>query len=190
MTDEERAALVTDNMALAWFAANQFSHLPGFQDDLEDFVGCALIGMVKASKAFDPKRAQFSTCAMFYARTEIINYMRHRVRWNTHIDSSITNAEQWPDEETLDGYVPDTDYKAVFATLTDAIDSLPPRWSTAIRAYYGIGREPATLEKIGKEMKVTKERVRQLLIQATERLRHYIERNQLTYRDGEIVRAS
>jgi len=190
VTDEERAALVTNNMALAWLAANQFRHLPSFQDDVEDFVGCALIGMVKASKAFDPKRAQFSTCAMFYARTEIINHIRLQSKWHSKVERSAVSIEIFPDETTREGYTPDIDFSHLASRVGELLGCVPERWSGMVRDYYGIGVPKSSVDDIAKKHKVSKQRVRQLLVNALVRMQEYAQRNQLTYRDGEIVRAS
>ena len=56
--------------------------------------------------------------------------------------------------------------------LTDALSILSPREADIVRRYYGIGREPKTLEEIGKVYSLTKERIRVIKERAIRHLRH------------------
>jgi RNA polymerase primary sigma factor len=54
-----------------------------------------------------------------------------------------------------------------------ALDSLTDREAKVIKLYFGIGIEnPMTLEEIGEEFRLTRERVRQIKEKAIRRLRH------------------
>ncbi len=54
-----------------------------------------------------------------------------------------------------------------------ALATLSPREAEVIRLYFGLGREhPLTLEEIGEQFKLTRERVRQIKEKAIRRLRH------------------
>ncbi|PIS30657.1 MAG: RNA polymerase subunit sigma [Candidatus Marinimicrobia bacterium CG08_land_8_20_14_0_20_45_22] len=57
--------------------------------------------------------------------------------------------------------------------VNQVISSLSKREATVIRMYFGIGQDtPATLEEIGTELSLTRERVRQIKEKALRRLRH------------------
>ena len=92
-------------------------------------------------------------------------------------------------------FLPDTSTEAPDAEVTnddltksvhDALDHLTPRESMVLKRYYGFGGdEPMTLEEIGGELGVTRERVRQLKERALHRLRSGGDRQTLeafTYR--------
>ena len=57
--------------------------------------------------------------------------------------------------------------------LFAALDSLSPREAMILRNYYGLGdREPMTLEQIGQELSISRERVRQVKVKALSRIRN------------------
>jgi RNA polymerase sigma factor (sigma-70 family) len=57
------------------------------------------------------------------------------------------------------------------ATVQKAIESLPAREAEVLRLRYGFGdEEPRSLEQIGRELGLTRERVRQIESQALQRL--------------------
>jgi RNA polymerase primary sigma factor/RNA polymerase nonessential primary-like sigma factor len=61
---------------------------------------------------------------------------------------------------------------------------LPEKEQTVIVSRFGLdGSEARTLEEIGRDMGLTRERVRQIEMTALSRLRHTIERKTLTQSD-------
>ena len=94
------------------------------------------------------------------------------------LDAPLTPGE---DNRLLD-YLPDTnqatpDEQTFEKALTDAIEdslcSLKERESKILRLYFGIDEtEPMTLEEIGSQLGITRERVRQIKEKALSRLRH------------------
>jgi RNA polymerase primary sigma factor len=67
---------------------------------------------------------------------------------------------------------PQQDEEAMLEAVSACLDELDGRESAILRAYYGLDTdEPKTLEQIGEEMGVTRERIRQLRNRALERLR-------------------
>lgn len=64
--------------------------------------------------------------------------------------------------------------KNEFHSLIEAaLDSLSPREAMILRNYYGLGdREPMTLEEIGKDLNISRERVRQVKVKALSRIRN------------------
>ncbi len=70
-----------------------------------------------------------------------------------------------PDEETYE--------RALTDTLNHALDTLEAREAKVLRLYFGLGdRAPMSLEEIGRNLGITRERVRQIKEKALERLRH------------------
>lgn len=70
-----------------------------------------------------------------------------------------------PDEETFE--------KALTDSLEAALSTLDEREARILRQYFGLGhRSPRSLEEIGSEMGITRERVRQIKEKALTRLRH------------------
>lgn len=70
-----------------------------------------------------------------------------------------------PDEETFE--------KALTESLEAVLSTLEEREASILRLYFGLGeRAPRSLEEIGSEMGVTRERVRQIKEKALGRLRH------------------
>ncbi|MDA8156793.1 MAG: RNA polymerase sigma factor RpoD [Actinomycetota bacterium] len=56
--------------------------------------------------------------------------------------------------------------------ITKVIDSLNPKEQIIIKKRFGIGDDPHTLEEVGKEFSVTRERIRQIEVKALRKLRH------------------
>jgi RNA polymerase primary sigma factor len=94
------------------------------------------------------------------------------------LDAPLTPGE---DNRLLD-YLPDTTHatpdeqtfeKALTEAIEDSLGGLKERESKILRLYFGIdGAEPMTLEEIGTQLGITRERVRQIKEKALSRLRH------------------
>jgi RNA polymerase primary sigma factor len=70
---------------------------------------------------------------------------------------------------------PDEDLytEALTRSIDSALSTLSPREAEVLRLYFGLGdTEPKTLEQIGEEFGITRERVRQIKERALSRLRH------------------
>ncbi len=65
------------------------------------------------------------------------------------------------------------DMNEFHSLIVAALDSLSPREAMILRNYYGLGdREPMTLEEIGKDLNISRERVRQVKVKALSRIRN------------------
>ncbi|HLD07349.1 MAG TPA: sigma factor-like helix-turn-helix DNA-binding protein [Candidatus Nanoarchaeia archaeon] len=71
--------------------------------------------------------------------------------------------------------------------LTDTLSVLSPREADIVRRYYGIGREPETLEEIGKVYSLTRGRTQFIKETAIRRLRHSRKSNVLREYFGEAI---
>ena len=70
------------------------------------------------------------------------------------------------------------------AEMMTWVKELPEKEQTVIVSRFGLdGSEARTLEEIGRDMGLTRERVRQIEMAALSRLRHTIERKTLTQSD-------
>jgi RNA polymerase primary sigma factor/RNA polymerase nonessential primary-like sigma factor len=70
------------------------------------------------------------------------------------------------------------------AEMMEWVRQLPEKEQTVIMSRFGLdGSEARTLEEIGREMGLTRERVRQIEMAALARLRHTIERRTMTQAD-------
>ena len=84
---------------------------------------------------------------------------------NTLLDLIENTGEPAPDTEVLKS--------SLKQEVEKALSSLTSREARVLCLYYGINRDrPLTLEEIGKEFKLTRERVRQIKDKALHRLRH------------------
>ena len=65
------------------------------------------------------------------------------------------------------------EYKLMKEQLTEVLDTLTPREEKVLRLRFGLddGRQ-RTLEEVGKEFNVTRERIRQIEAKALRKLRH------------------
>lgn len=94
------------------------------------------------------------------------------------LDAPLTPGE---DNRLLD-YLPDTQHanpedqtfeKALIEAIAESLGSLKEREAKILRLYFGIdGGEGMTLEEIGSQLGITRERVRQIKEKALSRLRH------------------
>ncbi len=95
---------------------------------------------------------------------------------------SLDAPVQGSDDASLAEFIPDKDgadadertqREALKNALDSSLTALPDREQLVLRLYFGLDDgEPRTLEEIGKELGVTRERVRQLKERALSRLRH------------------
>lgn len=78
----------------------------------------------------------------------------------------LTDEHQIPPDEG-------TYTNALSEDMERALDTLTEREKLILTMYFGLnGKEPLTLEEIGKQMKLTRERIRQVKEKAIQRLRH------------------
>ena len=100
---------------------------------------------------------------------------------NTHVslDDPYSNDK---DDNALVDYLTDDDQvppdegtytNALSEDMERALDTLTEREKLILTMYFGLsGEDPLTLEEIGKKMKLTRERIRQVKEKAIQRLRH------------------
>ncbi|MDX1608627.1 MAG: RNA polymerase sigma factor RpoS [Halofilum sp. (in: g-proteobacteria)] len=99
----------------------------------------------------------------------------------TSVDTPVSRDSERP----LLDLIPDEAAQEPFAQLADAdvrehceewLDELEPKQREVVVRRFGLqGSEPATLEQVGTELGVTRERVRQIQIEALKKLRRILE---------------
>ncbi|MCC6385184.1 MAG: sigma-70 family RNA polymerase sigma factor [Bacteroidia bacterium] len=89
----------------------------------------------------------------------------------TEEDGTLLDFIQGEDNQSPDNQMISESLKR---EISRALDTLSPREAEVIRMYYGLGegRLPLTLEEIGEQMELTRERVRQIKEKAIRRLKH------------------
>jgi RNA polymerase primary sigma factor len=84
---------------------------------------------------------------------------------NALVDYLTDENAEMPDERTYD--------HALSEDMEKALNTLTERERVILSLYFGLnGEEPMTLEEIGKKLKLTRERIRQIKEKAIQRLRH------------------
>ena len=84
---------------------------------------------------------------------------------NRLLDYLADTVSPTPDEQTIE--------KALAKAIEESLDSLKEREAKILRLYFGLDdHEPMTLEEIGVQLGITRERVRQIKEKALSRLRH------------------
>jgi RNA polymerase primary sigma factor len=89
-------------------------------------------------------------------------------------DESVSLAETLsnPEEQTPEEFLLTGE---MLVEMRSALDKLTPRESSIIVRYYGLGDdEPASLETIGQDINLSRERVRQIRNQALGKIRHTV----------------
>jgi RNA polymerase primary sigma factor len=106
-------------------------------------------------------------------------------RASTSLDQPVGEAEDatFGDFVAGDGPLPDEQVEVTLRSeaLKDALDALPSRERQVIILRYGlVDSEPKTLEEIGRQLGLTRERVRQVEVESLKRLSKLQEMERLT----------
>jgi RNA polymerase primary sigma factor len=182
-----RNALITANLRFVVLVAKSYANrgLP-----LEDLINEGNIGLINALDHFDPERGcHFITYAIWWIRQAMLKAIHaaegvpvessDEAREPVSLDSPAFDEEG---ATALADMIPDRGNRGpeqafLDESLKNEIDNLlgrlPPRELSILRERFGLdGRRPASLEEIGKRLKMTRERIRQIEKQALRRIRH------------------
>ena len=161
----ERNKLVLSCWPMAKATTRQWKFRRQRVVDNEDASQEAVLHLCHAADVFDSSRGlKFSTLA-HYAIRGGVSRARKQIQRHSHARLVLDVAG--------DDDAPPLDETADLARLPAALAMLRPRHRLVMVLRFGIGgqRPPMTLEKIGVELGVTRERIRQIEAVALERLR-------------------
>lgn len=166
---------------------------------MDDLVSEGNIGLMKAARKYDGERGlRFVNYAVVFVRQQIEKALKmetaeQRVenardgqtrsvdaplggRANMNLLSVLTDANS-----------PLADERVYSSAVADAVEyalrSLNPREHQVITAYYGIDQDHLTMAEIAEEMKLKRERVRQIRDRATRRLKQTYKQRLVELRD-------
>jgi RNA polymerase primary sigma factor len=140
--------------------------------NLLDLISDGNLGLVKAVDYFDYKHgAKFCTYAYYVILDAIIKAKKDKLKHSvclTDMETALLNEKDYRASESLDL---DINFRGILKTLSE-------REKHIIEMYYGFNTDKCwTLEEIGREFNISKERVRQLKEQGLEKIRKQIPSN-------------
>ena len=138
--------------------------------------------VIKISQQLGMELGRQPTLAEVVERSKMPKELVHELLHNMNDPLSIDKPYGSEDGSTLQNVVPDQNVEDPLQTmmktdLSEVIEGmlaeLPPRQEKIVKMRFGIGhKREYTLDEIGKEFRITRERIRQLLFQALVKLRH------------------
>lgn len=183
-------ALVDSNLPFAWWFAKKYA-APGV--DIHDLASEAMIGLMRATCEFDPRKGSFAAYAkrillgaltQFLRRDKVIRIPKHAAE-SASADQSTDSGSRVPmrisdaDDQILLNMPNDENTQPADAMVTtefvsrmlSALHTLPEVQRTILCLHFGINCQPLSLEEIGSQLGVTRERVRQIQEEAIRALR-------------------
>ncbi len=183
--EASRKRMIVSNLRLVVKIARRYNNR-GLA--LLDLIEEGNLGLIRAVEKFDPERGfRFSTYATWWIRQTIeraIMNQTRTIRLPIHVNERITSVDtpiggendkalldiiadekEFSPEESLQ----DSDIKSNIVTW---LEELNPKQREVLARRFGLmGYEPSTLEDVGAEIGLTRERVRQIQVEALRRLR-------------------
>jgi RNA polymerase primary sigma factor len=178
---QARETLINANLKFVPTVAKQFK---GCGLPFADIVEEGNIGLIKAIDRFDPKKdTKVISYAVWWIRKTIIEAIERRgVLDVDNIDDYLPTEKEHTDDTIVEdkSYTFETPNISESTTspmdakhiLEELFEGVPERERNIISDYFGLdGVKPKTLEEIGEEFNLTKERVRQLNEKALKKMR-------------------
>lgn len=176
-----RNKLVESNLK---FAANIARNYKGLGLSYSDLIQEANAGLFKAVDKFEPERGnKFISYAVNWIRESILSALKKRNALPSEdLPMEYNELETYEESEYIDERMTDEIYlddnsemereKDINTIVKFLLKNLSPREKFIVCKYNGIDeRKPKTLEEIGSELGLTKERVRQIHEKAMKKLR-------------------
>lgn len=155
--------LINHNLRLVVHYANQYSFLVKDILTIDDLIAEGNIGLIEAIKNFDSsKNVKFSYYASFWIKKYMIELIKLQ-----DVNTSQSDEIEIIEEEVEDN----SDIKL---KLKKALNHLKKNEQIAVMYYFGFGGDSLTLEEIGEEMNLSKQRVGQIITKAKEKLKALI----------------
>jgi RNA polymerase primary sigma factor len=181
--------ILTSNLR---FVFNIASRYKGQGAAISDLISEGNLGLVKAIQKFNPEKdVKFISYAVWWVRNSMQEFIKKRqVCLNIEKDEDTLNipltSNKIPDTEDewverKDAVLSDEEdeakrelHKNQRKIVNELLGILEGREKYIVEQYYGIGCKEKNLEEIGKELGITKERVRQIKKQGLNKLRSEI----------------
>lgn len=176
-----RNKLVQSNLK---FAANIAKNYKGLGLSYSDLIQEANAGLFKAADKFEPELGnKFISYAVNWIRESILSALKKRNSLpSEELPVEYNELETYEEADYIDEKMSDDIYiednsdsekeKDINTVVNLLLKDLTPREQFIVTKYSGIGeRKPKTLEEIGNELGLTKERVRQIYEKAMKKLR-------------------
>ncbi|MDG2198938.1 MAG: sigma-70 family RNA polymerase sigma factor [SAR324 cluster bacterium] len=138
--------------------------------------------VLKTSQQLGMELGRQPTLVEVVERSRMPEELVHELLHNMNDPLSIDKPYGSEEGSTLQNVVPDQNVVDPLQTMMktdlsevieEMLTQLPPRQEKIVKMRFGIGhKREYTLDEIGKEFKITRERIRQLLFQALVKLRH------------------
>ncbi len=175
-----RNFIIESNLRLVVSLAKKFAS--GNQGDFDEFVSVGNAAMIRAVERFDYRRGfRFSTYAYQAIQRSIFDVFQkdRRVRDKFIPDGNDAVIDSVQDAGEIDRIeITAAENKS---NATELISHLDDREQRIVKAHFGIvrGTEPSSLRVIGDELGLSKQRIRQLLIRAIEKMQVAARRAQI-----------
>lgn len=179
-----REKLISANLKFVPTIAKQFK---GYGLPFADIIEEGNIGLIKAIDRFDPKRDnKVISYAVWWIRKCILEAIEKKSMLEAeNIDDIYNHVDDENEEESNENNIKvittekddfnDNENEFSFnikQVVEDLFEGVPERERSIISDYYGLyGEAPKTLDEIGLEVNLTKERVRQLNEKALKKMR-------------------
>lgn len=181
--------ILTSNLR---FVFNIASRYKGQGAAISDLISEGNLGLVKAIQKFNPEKdVKFISYAVWWVRNSMQEFIKKRqVCLNIEKDEDTLNiplaSNKIPDTEDewverKDAVLSDEEdeakrelHKNQRKIVNELLGILEGREKYIVEQYYGIGCKEKNLEEIGKELGITKERVRQIKLSCLNKLRSNI----------------
>jgi RNA polymerase sigma factor (sigma-70 family) len=161
--------LVADNLGFILVPARRYSSQKLLGVDSGDLDQCAVIGFMKGIRRFDPSRFELRPYLLMAAHSAVVDFLRAEIRKGRNrenVDYSLDRIAISGPPDPLN----DKDYVAVAIRLA----LLSKTEHDVVASIYGLGRPEESRTQIAARMGVSTARVRQILWEATERLKHAV----------------
>lgn len=173
------------------FVASVAKSYQGRGLSFSDLIAEGNCGLLRAMDKFDfSKGYKTISYSVWWIKQAILEALKERngiegdelptdidKQYDIEEDNHLSGKEKNIDFLTIN----ELDYDELKNVSTLLVDSLDTREKKIINEYFGLNGMPLTLEEIGKDMNLTKERVRQIKERALKKLRSEVLMNSLTF---------
>ena len=155
--------IAKSNIRLAYIASKSL------KINVNDYMSTVYIRLLRCVEIFDVSKgfafSTYATLSIFQNfRSDILKEFKHQ---HSEIPEVITD----PKQEDISAEI---DKNAISQMVKNSLEILDCRESTVIRSYFGIDCDPKNLAEIGKDLRLSKEYIRQVKAKALKKLKNNI----------------